>query len=178
MAEGSSFSPRSDLIFSSIFPLCEILLNFKQNSIAFSLMRFFPQFGNLFRYLALCESDGRMFFLFTSYRPHFLQYFPHCVLLFPFCFLFLVCLFVCLLVFLLVCLLVCLVVCLLVCVFVCLLVCLFVCLFVCVLACSPLIVAAPVCSCCHRCLLLLRSLLLLLLLLLPPACQRSTFSRF
>ncbi len=32
MAEGSSVSPRIDLIFSSMFPLCEILLNFKNKS--------------------------------------------------------------------------------------------------------------------------------------------------
>ena len=32
MAEDSSFSPRADLIFSSIFPLCEIVLNSSSSS--------------------------------------------------------------------------------------------------------------------------------------------------
>ena len=72
MAEGSSVSPRIDLIFSSIFPICKIVLNFKKKNVAFSHMRNFPQFGNIFRDLAKCETDGRRFFLLTSHRPHLL----------------------------------------------------------------------------------------------------------
>ena len=64
--------------FSLVFSLMRKFPQFPKKMVAFSHMRNFSQFGNIFRYLTLCESDGRRFSLFTSQRPHFLVFFPLC----------------------------------------------------------------------------------------------------